>query len=169
MLQRSPSIILGFLCILPGMGVCAPGAVALGETTPYTEEGTPQNVRQECHLDVDLPKHIESYAKDYGIDVILLPGTPDTRMGRVLKLKIIGTEGLGGGGWSGSKAVKVTGELYENGKVTGSFFARRQSTGGLFGGLQGTCDIMQNCTRVIGKDISKWLRKPSTDARLGDL
>lgn len=162
------SALLTALCALPGVGFAA-DTIALADTTPYGESGTPDNVRNECELHSKLPEYVKTYAKKAKIDLVLQPGEPDTRSGRVLVLKIIGTEGVGGGAWSGAKAVKVTGELYENGKVVGSFYARRHSGGGAFGGYKGTCSIMGRCVKAIGKDVSGWLKKPTMDARLGNL
>ncbi|WP_460527820.1 hypothetical protein [Chitinimonas naiadis] len=79
----------------------------------------------------------------------------------VLRLQISHVLGVGGGAWSGPKAITVYAELVENGKVTRSGRVNRWSTGGMWGGFKGTCSILDRCSKALGADLSKWVVDPS--------
>ncbi len=130
------------------------------------------NVREavinECNLQTKLPSFIRTYGEKNGIDVVLSDKALNKKQkGRVLLLEITHVNGAGGGPWSGAKSVDVKGKLYKNGKLIGSFTASRYSGGGMFAAYKGTCSILGRCVKTLGKDIAKWLKNPSKNARLG--
>jgi len=70
--------------------------------------------------------------------------------------------GVGGGAWSGPKAITVNADLLDaSGKVIRHTKINRWSMGGMFGGFKGTCSILDRSAAAIGKDLSRWVRDPS--------
>lgn len=79
----------------------------------------------------------------------------------LLRLQIIHVLGVGGGVWTGPKAITVTADLIENGKVARHTKINRWSVGGMWGGFKGTCSILNRNVEAIGKDLNRWIRDPS--------
>ncbi|MES9943308.1 MAG: hypothetical protein ABW105_02795 [Candidatus Thiodiazotropha sp. 6PLUC1] len=146
-------------------------AVSVSKRIAYAAgSGVPDKVKAECVIDTQLPEYIGSFASASDITVVKKDGAVSSKdKGRVLALEISNVIGSGGGAWSGSKSVAVTGELFENGKKIGSFNGRRSSGGGMFGAYKGTCSILDRCVKALGKDIAIWLIDPSMDDRIGEL
>jgi len=141
---------------------------SISNSLPFADgSGASDEVESECKLESKLPNFIKSAAKR-GITVLLTDEPLDDVEGKVLFIEITHILGTGGGAWSGPKAVSAKGELREAGEVIGSFNATRYSTGGAFGGFKGTCSILGRCVKSMGKDIARWLSKPTMDASLGD-
>ena len=140
----------------------------VAKSVPFGENSTASSdVKASCTLDTRLPEFIAAAAKR-GVDVVISPDSLDDAEGKVLHLEIVNVLGTGGGAWSGPKSVTVEGKLYENGELIGSFTASRFSSGGAFGGFKGTCAILGRCIKSIGKDVAKWLKKPTMNAMLGN-
>lgn len=165
------SLVAAAALTLMTSGTASAASIKVGATTPFSETGmVKDSVKNECQLETKLPEFVKEYADSYGIEVELTEKSPGKKSkGKVLVLEITGTEGAGGGAWSGAKSVTVKGELFENGKSIGNFMASRYSTGGAFAGFKGTCSIMGRCVKTIGKDIATWLQNPTKNARLGDM
>ncbi|MES9834697.1 MAG: hypothetical protein ABW157_14300 [Candidatus Thiodiazotropha sp. LLP2] len=145
-------------------------AVSISNRIAYAAgSGAPDKVKAECVIDTQLPTYIGSFASQSDIAVVKKDGAVNKKAkGRVLALEISNVIGSGGGAWSGSKSVAVTGELFENGKKIGSFNGRRSSGGGFFGAYKGTCKILDRCVKALGKDIAIWLIDPTMDAHIGE-
>ena len=79
----------------------------------------------------------------------------------VLRLQITHILGVGGGAWTGPKAITLTAELLENGKVSRQTKINRWSVGGVFGAFKGTCTILERSADAITKDLSRWVQNPS--------
>ena len=79
----------------------------------------------------------------------------------VLRLQITDILGVGGGAWTGPKAITLTAELLENGKVSRQTKINRWSVGGIFGAFKGTCTILERSADAITKDLSLWVQNPS--------
>ncbi|WP_410499600.1 hypothetical protein [Chitinibacter sp. S2-10] len=118
-------------------------------------------VKEECKIEGMLEKRIgEILAKaNQGLGTIA-QGTP-VADGQVLRLKISHVLGVGGGAYSGPKAITVYAELLQNGKVARETKLNRWSMGGVFGGFSGTCSILDRCAVAIGKDLAQWVKDPS--------
>lgn len=80
----------------------------------------------------------------------------------VLRLQITHVLGVGGGAWSGPKAITVLAELLENGKVVQNTKINEWTTGGLFGGYMGTCAILKRSADAITNDLNEWVQNPSS-------
>ena len=44
----------------------------------------------------------------------------------------------------------------------------RVSGGGAFGLYKGSCTVLGSTVKVLGRDVSNWLKKPVNGAHLGD-
>jgi hypothetical protein len=145
--------------------------VSMSKLIAYgADSSIPEKVKAECTLNKELPEYIESFANTVDIKVVRKGGIVSSKdKGKVLVVEFTDVVGAGGGAWSGSKAVGVSGELFENGKKIGSFKGRRTSGGGLWGAYKGTCSILGRCVKALGKDISEWLINPTMNARLGEM
>ena len=154
---------------LAAAGTASAEGIKIAADTPFSENGmVKDSVKNECQLQNKLPQFVSEYANSYGISIETSDSVSKKSKGKVLVMEITGTEGAGGGAWSGAKSVTVKGELFDNGKSIGSFMASRYSTGGAFSGFKGTCSIMGRCVKAIGKDIAVWLQNPTKNAHLGD-
>lgn len=83
--------------------------------------------------------------------------------GRTLQLKIVSSRLLAGSVYTGSKWIKVTGSLMEDGREIGNFIAQRNTLRAWT-----SCGVLSNVVEGMSEDITKWLKKPSLNARLGD-
>lgn len=82
---------------------------------------------------------------------------PATQNGPLLKITIMGVLGVGGGSWSGPKAIAIRADVVEHAKLIQTTTLRRQSSGGAFGGLSGTCPIMDRIAAALGRDVAGWV------------
>lgn len=85
----------------------------------------------------------------------------DANGSQVLRLQISHVLGIGGGAWTGPKAITVNAELVEDGKVVRNTKVNRWSIGGFWGAFKGTCSILDRSAIVIAKDMARWVRDPS--------
>lgn len=123
------------------------------------DSGAPiaESVKRECGVESLVGNHVfQKVSESFG-GTGLLPEGENTGPGKVLQLTILSVQGMGGGSWSGSKAVTIRAQLSENGKAVGATVLRRRSRGGMLGGLSGTCPIIERIAIALGQDVAKWL------------
>ena len=142
--------------------------IVVPEKIPYGKDTMVRpKVRSECQIEEKIARFIVSYAQKGGMKIVR--EKPSDGEYLVLDAEVISAVGAGGGAWSGSKSVKIKGDLKDqSGKVIANFTAGRYSGGGAFGGYKGTCAILGRCTKAIGKDVAAWLVDPQPNAMLGD-
>jgi hypothetical protein len=152
------------------------------ETTEYwlpvpilyaDDSGVTDAVQEECGLASDLPIYIENKVHRR-IKVFRTPSSPDAverAKEKVLVLEFSAIIAPPGGSYSGKKGVTVRGELREHGEIIASFEARRRTVGHILvaGVGEGTCSMLDKCALKLAKDIAKWLKNPTMDAKLGEL
>lgn len=130
--------------------------------TYHPNAGVVENVRKECHIEEMLARHVGGVlGKLNSTGSGTLESSDDPAGDRILRLQITHVLGVGGGAWSGPKAITVMAELLENGKVMRQTKINRWSAGGVFGAFKGTCSILERSAVAIGKDLSRWVRDPS--------
>ncbi len=130
--------------------------------TYHPNAGVVQAVRDECRIEEMLAEHVGAALEKRnpsGIGTVAVGA--DTSGDAVLRLRITHILGVGGGAWSGPKAITVTAELLEDGKVARQTKINRWSMGGVFGAFKGTCTILERSAVAIGKDMQRWVRDPS--------
>jgi len=129
----------------------ADGAKLLIPVSYAAESSVVPKVREACKLEQRL-------AEDVGSQ---LAGTTDSTQGDVVRVSIVDVMGVGGGGWTGPKAVSIRVDLLKDGQVARSTHLTRTTTGGAFGGFMGTCSMLERDTKVLGKDVASWVASGS--------
>jgi hypothetical protein len=125
----------------------ADGVKLLTPVSYAAESSVVPKVREACKLE-------ERLTADVGGQ---LAGTTDSTQGEVVRVSIVDVMGVGGGGWTGPKAISLRVELLKDGKVQRSTHLTRTTTGGAFGGFKGTCSMLERDSSVLGKDVAKWV------------
>jgi hypothetical protein len=129
----------------------ADGVALLTPVAYSAESSVVPRVREACKLEERLT-----------IDVgDALGKTTASTDGEVVKVSIVDVMGVGGGIWSGPKAISLRAELMKNGKVERSTRLTRTTTGGPLGGFQSTCAMLERDSSVLGKDVAKWVASES--------
>lgn len=128
--------------------------------TYHPNAGVVDSVRNECQIEDMLGRRIgdavgraESMPAAEGETVLI----DDSR----LRIQITHVLGVGGGAWSGPKAITVQAEILEGGKTVRQTKITRWSVGGVFGAFKGTCTILERCANAITKDLVRWVRNPA--------
>lgn len=83
-------------------------------------------------------------------------GTVTTTDGVVVRVKIVSSGGIGGGGWTGSKSLTVSAEELKDGDVVRMRTFIRKGRGGLAGPFEGTCGILEGLAETLAGDIVGW-------------
>ncbi|MCX9156403.1 hypothetical protein OPU71_09740 [Niveibacterium sp. 24ML] len=136
--------------------------VVLMTPVTYTPDSSiVQKVKDECQPEQQVARQVESALnKKFG------GGSPITSLAdangaQVMKIQVSHVLGVGGGAWSGPKAITVYVDLLENGKVVRKTRVNRWSTGGMWGGFKGTCSILDRCAAALAKDLTRWAADPN--------
>jgi hypothetical protein len=116
-----------------------------------------ESVRRDCDVEGKVGEHVLQRVSAIVPNAVPLSDPRKAGQDRVLKLTIVSVMGVGGGGWSGSKAISVRADLEQNSKVHASKLLTRQSSGGAFGGMKGTCSIMERIAVALGRDVAAWV------------
>jgi hypothetical protein len=136
--------------------------VLVSSPIPYATDGAaPDDVRKECDWNTAMPRYL---AKESDGRVKVAEQSIDAMTDKKLTLIATNLHTAGGGGMSGPKWLALTGELQEGGKLLGNFEARRQT---MRGSMRG-CGTLNSLSEDVAKDILKWLKAPSLNAKLGD-
>jgi len=139
---------IAFAALLAACAAAHADGVKLLTPVSYTSESSVvPKVREACKLEERLTEDVGSQ----------LAGTTDSTQGDVVRVSIVDVMGVGGGGWTGPKAVSIRVELLKDGKVARSTHLTRTTTGGAFGGFKGTCSMLERDTKVLGKDVASWV------------
>jgi len=125
----------------------ADGVKLLTPVSYAAESSVVPKVREACKLE-------ERLAADGGGQ---LAGSTDSTQGEVVRVSIVDVMGVGGGGWTGPKAISIRVELLKDGKLERSTHLTRTTSGGAFGGFKGTCSMLERDSSVLGKDVAKWV------------
>ncbi|WP_116139247.1 hypothetical protein [Trinickia diaoshuihuensis] len=123
--------------------------------------GVVDRVKDECHIDELLAHRVGdalgrlNRTGDGTIDANSAPGDA-----QVLRLQISYVMGVGGGAWTGPKAISLSADLIDNGKVVRHAKFKRWSVGGVWGAFKGTCSILDRTSVIISKDLRRWVHNP---------
>ncbi|PFH04365.1 hypothetical protein BCF11_5140 [Collimonas sp. PA-H2] len=131
--------------------------------TYHPDAGVVEKVKQECQIENMLQHRVGPVlAKlNKGGDGTIATGA-DSAGATLLRLQITHVLGVGGGAFSGPKAITVNADLLDSsGKVLRHTKINRWSMGGMFGAFKGTCTILDRSAAAIGKDLSRWVHDPS--------
>lgn len=151
----------------------ADGAISIATLVPYAEKAEVRvSIREECGLSAKLSKRILERSIKKNITVVRV-GNPDAATGeakvlqRHLDLRI--TDAIEtSGGLLPTYSLSIDGVLKQDGRVFATFEGTRFSRASLIPFRQGECKVLREAVNLLAKDVVKWIRKPSLDARLGD-
>lgn len=125
---------------------------------PYADNAPVMDrIREECAVEEMVGNYVFRHVAQKYPDALQVSDPAELDKGRVLKLTVLSVQGVGGGGWSGSKAILVRGDLMQDGKVVRSAVQRDHSRGGMWGGMRGTCGILEIVADSLGKQFTAWL------------
>lgn len=120
--------------------------------------GVPR-VKQECAVDSTVAEHVFRKIVDKYPDTQQIQDPAKMETGKVLKLTILSVQGIGGGGWTGSKGITVRADLVQDGRTIQTLVRKERSRGGLFGPVMGTCAILDEVSESLGQYFAIWLSK----------
>lgn len=147
------------------------GVLNLQKSVPYKPGITvPADVKLECELPKKLAEYTQSAVEHDFATINAVEAPAKDGAGRTLIMQIAGVDAAAGGAYTGKKGMSIEGVLWEKGKQIGNFQATRYSGGrrSSFNPYPGTCKMLRYDAQTLGKDVAKWLRNPSMDARLGE-
>jgi hypothetical protein len=152
-------------------GIHADEAIVVNTELPILKpESVSDAIRSECRFPARL---VETLVKDYNKinyppqRVQLEPrAIDDTFTGRRLLLRIQDMRALGGGPWTGTKYLEMTGELRDGALLVGNFTVHVDANSWGFGMPTGTCGSVAGLSDSATKLIVQWLRGPTLNARL---
>lgn len=151
------------------MKVDAKTAIKVQKSIPFAKASrVARNIKTECGLSTKLSKFIEAYSLGEGVGVMRKGKVTRKTKGKALIVSITDAVSAGNAFTGHRKFSSIKGSLYNNGKKVSSFTAARRSGGGAFGGYKGSCDILGNTVKILGRDVSIWLQHPVDGAHLGD-
>ena len=134
-------------------GTAAAAPISLLVPVTYAEDSKVLNkTKDSCALEDKLAGAI-------GAEMHKAGGTAQTTTtpaGIVLRVTILGSRGIGGGGWTGSKTLSVNAALLKDGLSVRNRNFMRKSRGGLAGPFEGTCAILEGIAETLGQDIVAW-------------
>ena len=154
--------------------LCLVGSLALGTPvsaasvvlleTPVTYDPVASvvtAVREQCHVEDLLAHRVGTVLRKRNGSG---NGTIDAGTGAgdaaVLRLTITNVFGVGGGAYSGPKAITVRAELFEGKDLKRQQKVNRWSLGGFWGGFKGTCTILDRTATALAGDLGKWAFDP---------
>lgn len=128
--------------------------VVLNPPIAYAKDaGVHEKIRSDCHVE----QLLEAAIAPYLAKAKKVAGTTGSGAAE-LKVEITHVMGVGGGAWTGPKAITVDATLSADGKVLRQGKVNRWTTGGMWGGFKGTCSILDRSAKAIGKDLARWIR-----------
>lgn len=139
--------------------------VYINTKAPFDNIDIKDSIKTECKIDTQVMDFIKEYSAGAGVNVQY----SDNIKSDDLHLKISITNAISrGSAFIGHyKMVEIYGELVQGNKVLSNFRASRKDGGGAFGGYKGSCSVLGRATKVLGRDVSKWLTNPVNNAVLG--
>lgn len=144
-------------------------AIKIKQDIPFQKNARiAANIKNECDLQDKLSSFISAYSVGEGIGVIRKANVSSKSKGKTLVVAITEAVSSGNAFIGHRKFTSIAGTLYNNGKKQGSFTATRVSGGGAFGGFKGSCDVLGRTVKILGSDVSLWLKRPVDGAHLGD-
>jgi hypothetical protein len=167
------STVLAIVVALTAAGPVPPAlagtdnTVAIETLIPYANrDEIRDSTRKDCGLGTKLSRHIVDRSGKRGLTLNRVGNLADSKEARVLGIRI--TDALGSGGMLPSTSISIDGVLKQDTKVIGTFVATRFSKAGFLPFMTSECSVFSNAVKLLAEDVSKWLEKPSLDARLGD-
>ncbi|MBM3115797.1 hypothetical protein [Jeongeupia naejangsanensis] len=158
-------LVLGLLAAATNAPAANKAVLLEVPVTYHADAGVVAKVKEECKPEEQLATRVGEVMKKLSREgtgtVASAAEAAEAGDAAVLRLQITHVLGVGGGAFSGPKAITVNAELLEGGKVVRQTKINRWSIGGVFGAFKGTCSILDRSAAAIGKDLGRWVRDPS--------
>lgn len=160
------------LCLLASYSAAVISSEVRVETpiTYHPLADVDKTVKVECKVEELLERHLTEGLQRWAKNMARhRPAPPTTEEGseklpetpeQTVRLQITHVLGIGGGAWTGPKAITVQATLLEQDKVIREAKINRWSVGGVFGSLKGTCTILERCAKQIGIQLGRWAHDP---------
>lgn len=116
-----------------------------------------ESVKRECGVELLVGNHVFQKVNERIGAAEQIQDVERPAADKILRLTILSVQGVGGGAWSGAKAITIRADVTQGGQVLRSTVLRRQSRGGAFGGMSGTCTIIERVAIALGEDVAGWL------------
>ena len=153
---------LRLLCFVAAAALALP-AMAVDKVlleVPVTYDpnaGVARPVREQCDVEGLLARRVGAALAKRGRvpDATVAAGSASGGT-PVLRLTITHVLGVGGGAWSGPKAITLRAELLDGKNVMRQQKVNRWSMGGFWGGFKGTCSILDRTATRLAKDLTLW-------------
>ena len=146
------------IAALAAAGACAAAQaepVALLAPVTYEPDApVVQKVRDQCPIERQLADHTADALRRSGVG----PGMTNSPDGTVVRVMISRVRGVGGGAWTGPKAITLRVELRHDDNTVRATTLNSWSIGGVFAGVKGTCEILDRDTQVLADDIVHWVQ-----------
>ncbi len=123
----------------------------------------PGTVKDECELETTVVESIESFARHDFDKIDFVDSISSSTPGKALAVTISDLSGSAGGVWSGPKHLTIDCTLRQNGRIMGTFRATRVAGTAAWGSYRGTCAMLEQCAKNLGKDVAAWLKNPSVN------
>lgn len=131
--------------------------------------GVRLEVKRQCKLETKVPKFVNYYGPEHGVNVELVDDLEATDIDRKVEILITQVHAPGGGGmFAGDMWMRVKATLYEDGKEVAVAHVKRETSGGYWDEFKSTCAIIGRCTEAIGDDIASWLKNPEDGVYIGN-
>jgi len=155
-------------CVQAG-AIAQSSSVYMGQIVPYSDlERISSAIQAECQLPQRQAELIVSQANLAGITVVRDDEAVKASKGRILQVEIVNAISMGNAFTGHRKQVHIKGRLLEDGKEIGNFVGVRSSMGGAFAGFKGSCVVLDRCLQTLAADVSRWLKNPVKDSRIGE-
>jgi len=153
----------------PSITVNPATAIKVKQYIPYAKNARvePVVIRTECQLGDKLSQYIYEYSVGEGIGVMRKNAVKTNTKGKVLVVEIDEAISIRIG-MGHAKHTLIKGALYNNGKRQAGFTAARRSGGGMYGAFKSSCAVLGRTVKILGSDVTTWLKNPVDGAHLGD-
>ncbi len=171
-------------CLSSTSALAADAPIAIAILIPYAEKAEVRDsIREDCGLSSRLSKSVVARSLKKNITMVRLGNSDEERANsdapgvsepgsappprRDLELRI--TDAIEtSGGLLPTHSLSIDGVLKKDGKVVGTFVGTRFARASFIPFRRGECAVLSEAVRLLAKDVVRWVKKPSLDARLGD-
>jgi hypothetical protein len=143
--------------------------ITLKTEIPFKEDANiAASIRNECIIGKQLSDFTKEYSEGNKMKVNLDDTATKENSDYYLDLEIIESMSAGNAFIGHRKYTKIKGTLFKAGKEIATVRGMRKSSGGFMGGFKGSCSVLGRTVKVLGKDLSVWLRHPTKRGYIGD-
>lgn len=125
------------------------------------------SIKNECtQVQEKIGSFTRKYSEEKGMKINLKNTVSKDAKGNNLVIDILNAVSKGNAFIGHQKYIQIHASLYKNGKLVDDIKIQRDSSGGFAAGFKGSCSVLGRCSDALGADLSKWLAKYSTEAKM---